>query len=101
MTSVMIKNLANDIDTYKKSIECPETIKSREKATKSREKTIKSREKIIDLLSKENTLSAAAIAERIGITPKAVEKQISKLKAEGIIKRVGPDKGGYWSVNGQ
>ena len=101
MTSVMIKNLANDIDTYKKSIECPETIKSREKVTKSREKTIKSREKIIDLLSKENTLSAAAIAERIGITPKAVEKQISKLKAEGIIKSVGPDKGGYWSVNGQ
>ena len=41
------------------------------------------------------------LAERIGITPKAVEKQISKLKAEGIIKRVGPDKGGYWSVNGQ
>ena len=29
MTSVMIKNLANDIDTYKKSIECPETTKSR------------------------------------------------------------------------
>lgn len=88
--------------TYKKkSIEYPETIKSREKTIKSREKTTKSREKIIDLLSEENTLSAAAIAERIGITPKAVEKQISKLKAEGIIKRVGPDKGGYWSVNGQ
>lgn len=101
MTSVMIKNLANDIDTYKKSIECPETAKSREKTPKSREKIIKSREKIIDLLSKENTLSAAVIAERIGITPKAVEKQIAKLKAEGIIKRVGPDKGGYWSVNVQ
>ena len=53
------------------------------------------------MLSQDNTFSAAALAERLGITPKAVEKQISKLKAEGIIKRVGPDKGGYWSVNGQ
>ena len=34
----------------------------------------------------------------IGITPKAVEKHLAKLKAEGIIKRDGPDKGGSWTV---
>lgn len=58
----------------------------------------KSREKIIALLSQDNSLSAAALAERIGITPKAVEKHIAKMKAEGILKRVGPDKGGHWQV---
>ena len=34
----------------------------------------------------------------LGITPKAVEKHIAKMKAEGILKRVGPDKGGHWHV---
>ena len=71
---------------------------SREKPTESGEKKIKSREKIIALLSQDNSLSAAALAERIGITPKAVEKHIAKMKAEGILKRVGPDKGRHWQV---
>lgn len=89
MTSTMIKNLTHEIDVYRKSVE---------KDLESREKPQKGREKIIALLSQDNTLSAAALAERIGITPKAVEKQISRLKADGVIKRIGPDKGGYWQI---
>ena len=59
---------------------------------------MKSREKIIALLSEDNTLSAAALAGLIGISPKAVEKHIAKMKADGVLKRVGPDKGGHWQV---
>lgn len=59
---------------------------------------MKSREKIIELLFQDNSLSAATLAERISITSKAVEKHIAKMKAEGILKRVGPDKGGYWQL---
>lgn len=50
------------------------------------------------LLSQDNTLSAATLAEQIGITAKAVEKQIAALKADGVLRRIGPDKGGYWQV---
>ena len=50
------------------------------------------------MLSQDNALSAAALARQIGITPKAIEKQIAKMKAEGVLKRVGPDKGGHWQV---
>lgn len=50
------------------------------------------------MLLQDNTLTAIALAERIGITPKAVEKQIAALKAEGLLKRIGPDKGGHWQV---
>ena len=32
------------------------------------------------------------------ITARAIAKQIAKLKEEGKLKRVGPDKGGYWEV---
>lgn len=96
MTATMVKNLTHDIETYRESIEdIPE---SREKPQKDREKKMKSREKIIDLLSQDNSLSAAALAKRIGITSKAVEKHIAKMKTEGILKRIGPDKGGYWQV---
>ena len=42
--------------------------------------------------------SARELAEVIGITPKAIEKHLAKLKAEGLIKREGPDKGGSWTV---
>lgn len=96
MTATMVKNLVHDIETYRESIEnIPE---SREKPMESREKKTKSREKIITLLSQDNSMSAAAIAGLIGISPKAVEKHIAKMKAEGILRRVGPDKGGHWEV---
>jgi len=42
--------------------------------------------------------SAKKLSEEIGITQKAIEKQLAKLKAEGRIKRNGPDKGGSWEV---
>ncbi|HIZ85356.1 MAG TPA: winged helix-turn-helix transcriptional regulator [Candidatus Coprenecus stercoravium] len=58
----------------------------------------KSREKIIALLSEDGALTMAALARRIGITPKAVEKQIARLKADGILERIGPDKGGRWHI---
>ena len=58
----------------------------------------KSREKIITMLSEDGTLTMAALARRIGITTKAVEKQIARLKADGILERIGPDKGGRWHI---
>ena len=53
----------------------------------SRKKTVKSREKIIALLSENGKLTAAGLAAEIGVTAKAVEKHLAKLKAEGIIER--------------
>lgn len=48
---------------------------------------------------KENgRLSAAALAEKIGISAKAIEKHLASLKADGIIERIGPAKGGHWRV---
>ena len=62
------------------------------------EKKPKSREKILQLLKDYPNYSARKLAEIIGITPKAIEKHLGKLKAEGLIKREGPDKGGSWTV---
>ena len=62
------------------------------------EKKQKSREKILQLLKDHPNYSARKLAEIIGITPKAIEKHLAKLKADGVIKREGPDKGGSWIV---
>ena len=54
----------------------------------------KGREKIISLLLEDPMLSATTVATRIGISSKAVEKHFARLKADGILRRIGPDKGG-------
>ena len=58
----------------------------------------KSSEKILALLKTNPELSAREMADMIGITQRAVEKQIAKLRDENRIRRIGPDKGGYWEV---
>ncbi len=96
MTATTIKNLTHDIEAYRKSID--DISASTKEPLKSEGKKMRSREKIITLLTHDNTLSATALAQRIGISPKAVEKHIAQLKAQGILKRIGPDKGGYWQI---
>ena len=95
MTTMMEQNLLNEIITYLESID---EVESREKTTKGREKPQKSREKIVALLSEDGKLSAVALAKKIGISAKSVEKHLANLKADGIIERIGPAKGGYWKV---
>ena len=95
MTSMMEQNLQNEITTYLESIGVEE---SRKKTSKGGEKPTKGRDKIIALLSENGELSASALAKKIGISAKAVEKHLANLKANGIIERIGPAKGAYWKV---
>ena len=95
MTSMMEQNLQNEIATYLDSIGVEE---SGEKTSKGGEKPTKSRDKIIALLSENAELSAVALAKKIGISAKAIEKHLANLKTDGIIERIGPPKGGYWKV---
>lgn len=90
MTTMMEKNLTEEIEAYIKS-----TGESEETPA---EKPMKTRDKIIALIAEDGKQSAASLAEKIGISAKAVEKQLAKLKADGIIDRKGPAKGGEWVV---
>lgn len=49
-------------------------------------------------MKREPAITIPLLAQEIGITPRAVEKQIAKLQKEGLIKRIGPDKGGHWEI---
>ncbi|MGV8125799.1 MAG: winged helix-turn-helix domain-containing protein [Methanothrix sp.] len=58
----------------------------------------KSSQKIIELMKNDPKITVANLALLIGITERAIKKQIGKLKAQGRIRRIGPDKGGSWEV---
>ena len=76
-------------------------VKLTELQTKTSEKgSEKTSEKIIQIIKENSQISAKDIGMILGLTSRAVEMQLSKLKAEGKIKRVGPDKGGIWVVLG-
>lgn len=53
---------------------------------------------LLALLAKRPKLTAIAMAQSLGLTPRAVEKQLAKLKEQGRLRRVGPNKGGHWEV---
>ena len=89
MASEMIKTISSDIGAYLKSM------------GESREKKQNSREKILSILQTHPDYSARKLADEIGISAKAIEKHLAILKAEGRLKREGPDKGGRWIVSNE
>jgi ATP-dependent DNA helicase RecG len=44
----------------------------------------------------EPTLSARKLAGRLGLSARAIELQLARLKANGELQRIGPAKGGHW-----
>ena len=54
--------------------------------------------RIMEMLSKDNQLSAAKLAEKIGIARRNIEVNIKNLKIKGILVRHGSPKNGYWEV---
>ena len=54
--------------------------------------------KIVNLLLYDRQLSAAKIAEQLGMESRSIEKNIKKLKELGILVRHGSPINGYWEV---
>jgi ATP-dependent DNA helicase RecG len=68
---------------------------SEERDTKTTEKTT---EKIIAMIRENPYVSYQELSVMLGITDDGVYWNIKKLKARGILERIGADKGGYWKV---
>ena len=58
----------------------------------------KTSEIILELLKENPKLSAKKLSEKIGITSRAVEKQLATLVEKGLLKREGSPKGGHWEI---
>ncbi|MDP2179986.1 MAG: HTH domain-containing protein [Methylophilaceae bacterium] len=58
----------------------------------------KTEDKILQLLRENRHYSVQQLGDALGISKRAVLKQIEKLKQEERLARIGPPKGGYWQV---
>ena len=66
---------------------------------KSREKgREKSREKIIQLIREDAHITYDELASALALSIKSIEKHIKLLKGQGILRRIGGRKEGYWEV---
>ena len=59
---------------------------------------MKTAEAIVALVKENPFISHDVLSERLGRARSTIIEQISKLKASGRLRRVGPDKGGHWEV---
>ena len=53
---------------------------------------------ILDLVISDGSISQDKMAEKIGVSKRAIEMQIANLKAKGLLVREGAGHGGYWRI---
>ena len=108
------KNIENDQERLKRtalksSVETEkgsgETAKSSLEITKSSLEITngsginnKSSVKILKIIEHDPFITIPKIAELMGISTRAIDKNIESLKKDGYIERIGPNKGGHWKV---
>ncbi|MGE3062131.1 MAG: ATP-binding protein [bacterium] len=69
--------------------------KNMQSSEKIVEKTV---EKIISAIRQKPNITIKELEVVIGLSRRGIEWNISKLKSEGKIKRIGSDKLGYWEI---
>lgn len=77
-------------ETTETTLETPETTLENNSRTASNS--------IVDLLRHHPDASRAELAEYLGLTQDGIKYHLSKLRAAGVIRHVGPTKGGHWEV---
>ena len=53
---------------------------------------------ILDVIRENNAVSLKELAQKIGVASKTIQRDLGRLKSENVIRRIGPDKGGYWQI---
>jgi ATP-dependent DNA helicase RecG len=62
------------------------------------EKLGESRAAILAAMRANPTVSTPMLAEQLGLSTTAIDKHLKALRESGLIRRVGPAKGGHWEV---
>jgi len=58
----------------------------------------KTPERILTALAKYPQATIADLAEAIGVSNRTIERNLKRLQEQGLLRRVGPAKGGHWEV---
>ena len=55
---------------------------------------------IVKIIWKNPRATAQSISKEVGIAPRNVQEHLKYLQKAGILRCIGPDKGGHWEVLG-
>ena len=69
------------------------------KSQKSHSNITKNMNYILEIIKDDPYITTIEIAKKLNLKRETISRNISKMKVLGLIKRIGDDKGGYWSVN--
>ena len=76
------------------------SLKTTQKTTQktAQKSTQKTTQKIIELIIANPQITRKEMSQLIGITEEGIKYQLNKMRKNNIVKRIGPDKGGYWKI---
>ena len=88
----------NVLDNREMQIKENTTRKIVKTTQKIAQKDIKTTQKILSIIKDNPKVTRKELAKLVSISPDGVKWNLDKLKKEGKLRRIGPDKGGYWEV---
>lgn len=59
---------------------------------------VENQRRLLVLIAEIPHISKSAMAKAVGISTTAIDKNLTRLKEKGILRRVGPAKGGHWEI---
>ena len=62
------------------------------------EKVTENQQAIMREIREKPFVTASELSEMLGISLRKTQENMRKLRETGLIRRVGPDKGGHWEV---
>jgi ATP-dependent DNA helicase RecG len=80
------------------SIDFTDKIKKNESEKNAKKNAKQNRQKILKIIQKNNQITSVQMANELDVSIRTIANYLSDLKKEKILKRIGPDKGGYWLI---
>ena len=59
---------------------------------------LKNDQKILGLIRKNSRITAKELVQATGLSLAGVKYNLTKLKKENLLRRIGSDKGGHWEI---
>ncbi|MDL2313637.1 putative DNA binding domain-containing protein [Desulfovibrio sp. OttesenSCG-928-C14] len=53
---------------------------------------------IMDIIRQDSTVTSELIAKSLNVSKRTILRRLEELKGQGVVRRVGPNKGGSWEV---
>jgi ATP-dependent DNA helicase RecG len=62
------------------------------------EKVSENQRKMLGIIKRNKFITVMQLKDMLQISEKSVNSNLKKMKEKGLVKRIGPAKGGYWET---